>query len=75
MLNDLKKRSDPKSPLLVEIAMIYVALADRDQAMIWLERGLKSGLIQGFSNGLVLMSYGSIRASRTLSGASAFHKP
>src|SRR6201998_4526675 len=41
LLNDLKKRSDPKSPLVVEIAMIYVALGDKDQAMIWLEKGVE----------------------------------
>ena len=39
LLNDLKKRSDPKSPRVVEIAMIYVALGDKEQAMIWLEKG------------------------------------
>ena len=41
LLNDLKKRSDPKAPLVVEIAMIYVALGDKDQAMIWLEKGVE----------------------------------
>jgi TolB-like protein/DNA-binding winged helix-turn-helix (wHTH) protein/Flp pilus assembly protein TadD len=41
LLNDLKKRSDPKSPLVVEIAMIYVALGDKDQAMIWLKKGFE----------------------------------
>ncbi len=41
LLNDLKKRSDPKSPRVVEIAMIYVALGDKDQAMIWLEKGVE----------------------------------
>jgi TolB-like protein/DNA-binding winged helix-turn-helix (wHTH) protein/Tfp pilus assembly protein PilF len=41
LLDDLKKRSDPQSPLVVEIAMIYVALGDKDQAMIWLEKGVE----------------------------------
>ena len=41
LLDDLKKRSDPQSPLLVEIAMIYVALGDKDQAMVCLEKGFE----------------------------------
>jgi TolB-like protein/DNA-binding winged helix-turn-helix (wHTH) protein/Flp pilus assembly protein TadD len=41
LLNDLRMRSDPKSPLVVEIAMIYVALGDKDQAMTWLEKGVE----------------------------------
>jgi len=39
LLNDLKKRSIPASPLVEEIAMIYTALGDKDQAILWLERG------------------------------------
>jgi TolB-like protein/DNA-binding winged helix-turn-helix (wHTH) protein/Flp pilus assembly protein TadD len=39
LLNDLKKRSIPGSPLVEEIAMIYTALGDKDQAILWLERG------------------------------------
>lgn len=41
LLEDLKNRSVPKSPHLVEIAMIYVALGDKDQAMVWLEKGFE----------------------------------
>jgi TolB-like protein/DNA-binding winged helix-turn-helix (wHTH) protein/Flp pilus assembly protein TadD len=39
LLNNLKKRSDPGSPLVEEIAMIYTALGEKDQAMTWLEKG------------------------------------
>jgi TolB-like protein/DNA-binding winged helix-turn-helix (wHTH) protein/Flp pilus assembly protein TadD len=39
LLDNLKKRSVPSSPLVTEIAMIYTALGDKDQAMAWLEKG------------------------------------
>jgi tetratricopeptide (TPR) repeat protein len=39
LLNDLKGRSVPSSPLFAEIAMIYAALGDKEQAMIWLNKG------------------------------------
>lgn len=39
LLNRLKKRSAPNAPLVAEIAMIYTALGDKDQAMAWLEKG------------------------------------
>jgi len=39
LLNGLKKRSVPSAPLFAEIAMIYVALGDKVQAMEWLEKG------------------------------------
>jgi len=39
LLDNLKKRSTQGSPPVVQIAMIYVALGDKDQAMTWLERG------------------------------------
>lgn len=41
LLEDLKNRSVPKSPLLAEIAMIYVAFGDKDQAMVYLEKGFE----------------------------------
>lgn len=42
LLNDLKKRSDPGSPLIAEIAMIYTALGEKDQAISWLEKGYEA---------------------------------
>jgi TolB-like protein/DNA-binding winged helix-turn-helix (wHTH) protein/Flp pilus assembly protein TadD len=39
LLNDLKKRSNPSHSHASEIAVIYVALGDTDQAMNWLEKG------------------------------------
>ena len=39
LLNNLRKRSDADSPLVAEIAMIYTALGEKDQAMRWLEKG------------------------------------
>jgi Flp pilus assembly protein TadD len=39
LLSDLKKRSTPVYSYASEIAVIYVALGDTDQAMNWLERG------------------------------------
>jgi TolB-like protein/DNA-binding winged helix-turn-helix (wHTH) protein/Flp pilus assembly protein TadD len=39
LLSNLKKRSIPGSPLVEEIAMIYTALGEKDQAILWLEKG------------------------------------
>jgi Flp pilus assembly protein TadD len=39
LLNNLKKQSTPQSPFVTAIAMIYVALGDRDEAITWLEKG------------------------------------
>ena len=39
ILSDLKKRSNPNYSYSPEIAVIYVALGDSDQAMAWLEKG------------------------------------
>jgi TolB-like protein/DNA-binding winged helix-turn-helix (wHTH) protein/Flp pilus assembly protein TadD len=39
LLIDLKKRSNSRLSLASEIAVIYVALGDKDQAIIWLKRG------------------------------------
>jgi tetratricopeptide (TPR) repeat protein len=39
LLGDLKKRSNPNASLASEIAMIYAALGNKDQAIIWLEKG------------------------------------
>jgi Flp pilus assembly protein TadD len=39
LLNDLKKRSNSSYSHASEIAVIYVALGDTDQAMSWLEKG------------------------------------
>lgn len=38
-LNDLKKRSSPIASYSAEIAVIYVALGHKDQAMLWLKKG------------------------------------
>jgi len=38
ILNDLKKRSDNGFSNASEIALIYVGLAEKDQAMTWLEK-------------------------------------
>ena len=42
LLNDLQRRSDPGSPLITEIAMIYTALGEKDQALLWLEKGYEA---------------------------------
>jgi hypothetical protein len=39
LLADLKRRSTTDHPNASEIAVIYVALGDTDQAMRWLEKG------------------------------------
>lgn len=39
LLNDLKKHSNPGYSHATEIAVIYAALGDKDQAMTWLEKG------------------------------------
>jgi TolB-like protein/DNA-binding winged helix-turn-helix (wHTH) protein/Flp pilus assembly protein TadD len=39
LLNTLKKRSIRGSALVEEIAMIYTALGEKDQAILWLEKG------------------------------------
>jgi Flp pilus assembly protein TadD len=39
LLNDLKKRANSSYSNAAEIAVIYVALGDTDQATNWLEKG------------------------------------
>jgi TolB-like protein/DNA-binding winged helix-turn-helix (wHTH) protein/Tfp pilus assembly protein PilF len=39
LLDDLKKRSTPLATYSTEIAMIYAALGDKNQAMSWLQTG------------------------------------
>jgi TolB-like protein/DNA-binding winged helix-turn-helix (wHTH) protein/Flp pilus assembly protein TadD len=50
LLNDLKKRSNSTYSHAPEIAMIYTALGDRDQAMLWLEKGYE----ERFNPGVLL---------------------
>ncbi len=50
ILSDLKKRSNPNYSYSPEIAVIYVALGDRDQAMNWLEKGYR----ERFNPGVLL---------------------
>jgi TolB-like protein/DNA-binding winged helix-turn-helix (wHTH) protein/Flp pilus assembly protein TadD len=50
LLNDLKRRSAPGFSLASEVAMIYAALGDEDQAMTWLERGYE----ERFNPGVLL---------------------
>jgi TolB-like protein/DNA-binding winged helix-turn-helix (wHTH) protein/Flp pilus assembly protein TadD len=50
ILRDLKTRSNPNSSFVPEIATIYVALGDRDQAMDWLEKGYE----ERFNPGVLL---------------------
>ena len=40
LLNDLKNRSNLSLSHAPEIAMVYVALGEKDQAMTWLEKRL-----------------------------------
>jgi Flp pilus assembly protein TadD len=39
LLNDLKSRLARGSPVASELATVYTALGDKDQAMAWLEKG------------------------------------
>jgi hypothetical protein len=39
LLSDLKKRSNPGYSHASEIAVIYAALGEKNQAMTWLEKG------------------------------------
>jgi TolB-like protein/DNA-binding winged helix-turn-helix (wHTH) protein/Tfp pilus assembly protein PilF len=50
LLGELKKRSSPGYSNASEIAMIYTSLADRDQAMDWLEKGYE----ERFNPGVLL---------------------
>jgi TolB-like protein/DNA-binding winged helix-turn-helix (wHTH) protein/Flp pilus assembly protein TadD len=50
LLSDLKKRSSPVSSHASEIAVIYAALGDTDQAMHWLEKGYE----ERFNPGVLL---------------------
>jgi TolB-like protein/DNA-binding winged helix-turn-helix (wHTH) protein/Flp pilus assembly protein TadD len=47
ILSDLKGRSEPGYSHASEIAMIYAALGDPDQAMTWLERGFEERVNPG----------------------------
>jgi hypothetical protein len=49
-LNDLKKRSASGDPHTAEIAMIYAALGNHDQAMTWLEKSYE----ERFNPGVLL---------------------
>jgi predicted Zn-dependent protease len=50
LLNDLKKRSNPVSSHASEIAVIYAALGETDQAINWLEKGYE----ERFNPGVLL---------------------
>jgi tetratricopeptide (TPR) repeat protein len=50
LLNDLKKRSNPAYSHASEIAVVYAALGDKDQAMNWLEKGYE----ERFNPGVLL---------------------
>jgi len=50
LLGDLKKRSTPIASYSSEIAVIYAALSDKDQAMSWLEKGFE----ERFNPGVML---------------------
>ena len=50
LLNELKKRSTPVYSNAAEIAVIFAALGDADQAMNWLERGYQ----ERFNPGVLL---------------------
>jgi TolB-like protein/DNA-binding winged helix-turn-helix (wHTH) protein/Tfp pilus assembly protein PilF len=47
LLNDLKRSSVPGYSLAAEIAMVYTALGDKDQAMRWLEKGYEERVNPG----------------------------
>ena len=50
LVGDLKKSSQPASSHTSEIAVIYTALGDKDQAMSWLEKGYE----ERFNPGVLL---------------------
>ena len=50
LLSDLKKRSNPGHSHSSEIAVIYAALGDKNQAMTWLEKGYE----ERFNPGVLL---------------------
>jgi TolB-like protein/DNA-binding winged helix-turn-helix (wHTH) protein/Flp pilus assembly protein TadD len=50
ILDDLKKRSRPGFSNAAEIAVVYAALGDSDQAMVWLEKGYE----ERFNPGVLL---------------------
>jgi hypothetical protein len=50
LLNNLKKRSNSTYSHAPEIAMIYATLGDKDQAMLWVEKGYE----ERFNPGVLL---------------------
>jgi tetratricopeptide (TPR) repeat protein len=50
LLSDLKKRSNPGYSHAPEIAVIYAALGEKNQAMTWLEKGYE----ERFNPGVLL---------------------
>ena len=50
LLNDLKKRSTPGYSHASEIAVVYAALGNKDEAMNWLEKGYE----ERFNPGVLL---------------------
>jgi len=61
LLGDLKKRSTSRYSNASEIAVVYAALGDNDQAMTWLERGYE----ERFNPGVLLRpGFDPLRADR-----------
>ena len=59
LLTDLKKRLNPAYSNAAEIAMVYAALGEKAQAMVWLERGYN----ERFNPGVLLRpGFDSLRA-------------
>jgi len=50
LLGELKKRSSPDQSYAPEIAVVYTALGDSDQAMAWLEKGY----VERFNPGVLI---------------------
>jgi TolB-like protein/DNA-binding winged helix-turn-helix (wHTH) protein/Flp pilus assembly protein TadD len=50
LLGELKKRSSPDQSYAPEIAVVYIALGDSDQAMAWLEKGY----VERFNPGVLI---------------------
>src|ERR1700752_354417 len=65
LLSDLKTRAKPSYSYATEIAVVYAALGDRDQAMNWLRKDTRGDLTRAFSCDRASIRCAPIRGSRS----------
>jgi Flp pilus assembly protein TadD len=70
--NNLELRNEKNPSAEANIALIYVGLGDKDQAMMWLNKAYHARFIHPFWCCLPLIRYGPILDSKTCCAASVY---